>query len=100
MLSGVVVIAVPRSLPLLDPSKIPECAANDRLLLLLDGVRNPHNLGTIARTAAPFGVPRIVISIILHKQPPWIPAIALQKEDWSTWSFIVRATSRTFAAFA
>jgi len=32
------------------------------VLLLLDGVGNPHNLGTIARTAAFFGVPRIVLS--------------------------------------
>jgi RNA methyltransferase, TrmH family len=32
------------------------------VLLLLDGVGNPHNLGAIARTAAFFGVPRIVLS--------------------------------------
>ena len=29
---------------------------------MLDGVGNPHNLGAIARTAAFFGVPRIVLS--------------------------------------
>jgi TrmH RNA methyltransferase len=32
------------------------------LLLILDGIGNPHNLGAIVRTAAFFGIPRIVIS--------------------------------------
>jgi RNA methyltransferase, TrmH family len=62
MHGGVVAIALPRPLPILDPAKIPEWAVDGRLLLLLDGVGNPHNLGAIARTAAFFGVPRIVIS--------------------------------------
>src|SRR5215471_21293588 len=33
-----------------------------RLLLLLDGVGNPHNFGAIARTAAFFGFERMVLS--------------------------------------
>lgn len=37
-------------------------AADGKTLLLLDGIGNPHNLGAIARTAAFFGIPRIVIS--------------------------------------
>jgi TrmH RNA methyltransferase len=59
---GVVALAQPRPLPPLDPSKANEWAAAGHLLLLLDGVGNPHNLGAIARTAAFFGVPRIVLS--------------------------------------
>lgn len=37
-------------------------AAAGRPLLILDGVSNPHNLGAIARTAAFFGIDRVVIS--------------------------------------
>jgi RNA methyltransferase, TrmH family len=59
---GVVALALPRPLPVLDPAITAEWARDGRLLLLLDGVGNPHNLGAIARTAAFFGVPRIVIS--------------------------------------
>jgi RNA methyltransferase, TrmH family len=37
--------------------------ARDALpLLILDGVSNPHNLGAIARTAAFFGLPRMMLS--------------------------------------
>jgi RNA methyltransferase, TrmH family len=59
---GVVALALPRPLPVLDPARAAEWARDGRLLLLLDGVGNPHNLGAIARTAVFFGVPRIVIS--------------------------------------
>jgi RNA methyltransferase, TrmH family len=59
---GVVALALPQPLPVLDPAKAAKWALDGRLLLLLDGVGNPHNLGAIARTAAFFGVPRIVIS--------------------------------------
>jgi TrmH RNA methyltransferase len=37
-------------------------ARDGQPLLILDGVSNPHNLGAIARTAAFFGLPRIVLS--------------------------------------
>jgi RNA methyltransferase, TrmH family len=59
---GVVAIASPRPLPVLDPASVEGWVRDSRLLLLLDGVGNPHNLGAIARTAAFFGIPRIVIS--------------------------------------
>jgi TrmH RNA methyltransferase len=59
---GVVALAQPRPLPPLDPLLAKDWASDGRLLLLLDGVGNPHNLGAIARTAAFFGVPRIVLS--------------------------------------
>ena len=59
---GVVALAQPRPVPPLDPVMVKEWADDGRLLLLLDGVGNPHNLGAIARTAAFFGVPRIVLS--------------------------------------
>jgi RNA methyltransferase, TrmH family len=59
---GIVALAQPRLLPVLDPIRADEWARTGRLLLLLDGVGNPHNLGAIARTAAFFGALRIVLS--------------------------------------
>jgi TrmH RNA methyltransferase len=45
-----------------DAERAREWARDGRLLLVLDGVSNPHNLGAIARTAAFFGLPRMVLS--------------------------------------
>jgi len=59
---GVVALVQPKPLPLFDPLEAQAWAAEGRPLLLLDGVGNPHNLGAIARTAAFFGLPRIVLS--------------------------------------
>jgi TrmH RNA methyltransferase len=66
MHGGIVALATPRPVNLLDPAKLaslfPQWARSGRLLLLLDGVGNPHNLGAIARTAAFFGVERMILS--------------------------------------
>lgn len=59
---GVVAVAEPRPVLPLDPAEAPEWARDGRPLLLLDGVGNPHNLGAIARSAAFFGVKRLVLS--------------------------------------
>ncbi len=59
---GIVVIARPRPVAVLDSAEAGAWARDGEPLLLLDGVGNPHNLGAIARTAAFFGVPRIVLS--------------------------------------
>lgn len=59
---GIVALAQPRPVSPIDPIVAKAWAADGRLLLLLDGVGNPHNLGAIARTAAFFGVPRIILS--------------------------------------
>lgn len=59
---GVVVLAQPRPVPAFDPAEAAGWARDNRLLLLLDGVSNPHNFGAIVRTAAFLGVPRIVLS--------------------------------------
>jgi TrmH RNA methyltransferase len=59
---GILALAQPRPLPAFDPERAATWAPAGRLLLLLDGVGNPHNVGAIVRTAAFFGVPRIVIS--------------------------------------
>ena len=59
---GILALAQPRSVPAFDPAHAASWASDGQLLLLLDGIGNPHNLGAIVRTAAFFGVPRIVIS--------------------------------------
>jgi TrmH RNA methyltransferase len=59
---GILALAQPRALPLFDPERAATWASAGRLLLLLDGIGNPHNLGAIIRTAAFFAMPRIVIS--------------------------------------
>lgn len=59
---GVVAVARPRPVPPLDPSRAAEWARDGRPLLILDGIGNPHNLGAIIRSAAFFGVERIVLA--------------------------------------
>jgi TrmH RNA methyltransferase len=59
---GIVALAQPRAISGFDPAEAAEWARDGAFLLLLDGVSNPHNFGAIARTAAFFGIPRIVLS--------------------------------------
>ena len=59
---AVVAIARPRPLLDLDPQAARRWAEDGRPLLVLDGIGNPHNLGAIARSAAFFGLERIVLS--------------------------------------
>lgn len=66
MHGGIVALAAPRPVATFDPAKdaakLTQWARDGRLLLLLDGVGNPHNLGAIARSAAFFGAARMVLS--------------------------------------
>jgi RNA methyltransferase, TrmH family len=59
---GVVAIARPRPLVDLDPTAALTWAQDGKPLLILDGIGNPHNLGAIARSAAFFGLARIVVA--------------------------------------
>jgi TrmH RNA methyltransferase len=59
---GVVALAQPRPVLDFDPAAAGTWVPEGRLLLLLDGVSNPHNFGAIVRTAAFLGVPRMVLS--------------------------------------
>ena len=59
---GILALAQPRPVAEFDPATAAAWASDGRLLLILDGIGNPHNLGAIVRTAAFFGIPRIVIS--------------------------------------
>jgi RNA methyltransferase, TrmH family len=59
---GVVAVTEARPVPAFDPAEAKRWAAEGKPLLLLDGIGNPHNLGAIVRTAAFFGLDRIVIS--------------------------------------
>ena len=58
------VVAVARSRPLLrfDATSAAGWAADRRPVLLLDGIGNPHNLGAIVRSAAFFGVERVILA--------------------------------------
>ncbi len=58
---GICAVAEARDIPLLDAAAPPR----HQLLLALDGIGNPHNLGAIARSAAFFGV----TSVLLHDVP-------------------------------
>ena len=54
---GVAVVAKPRALANFDAAKPPR----GKFLLVLDGIGNPHNLGAIARSAAFFNCPALLI---------------------------------------
>ncbi|HEX2116528.1 MAG TPA: RNA methyltransferase [Alphaproteobacteria bacterium] len=62
MHGGVVALAKPRRVIPFDPVEGATWAATVPLLVVLDGIGNPHNLGAIARTAAFLGIDRLVIS--------------------------------------
>ena len=62
MHGGIVAVAQPRPVLAFDAQAARNWARDGRLLLVLDGVGNPHNLGAIVRSAAFFGVPRILLS--------------------------------------
>jgi TrmH RNA methyltransferase len=54
---GIVAVAKPRIPAILDMAKLPRY----RLILVLDGIGNPHNLGAIARSAAFFEVQALLL---------------------------------------
>jgi TrmH RNA methyltransferase len=54
---GIVAVARTRLVPVFDRANPPRLP----FLLVLDGIGNPHNLGAIARSAAYFGIPGLLI---------------------------------------
>ena len=62
MHGGIVAVARPKPVRAFDPAEAARWAAAARLLPILHGVANPHNLGAIARTAAFLGLPRLVLT--------------------------------------
>jgi len=59
---GIVALALPRTIPALDPRALPAAFAAARVTPVLDGVGNPHNLGAIARSAAFLGCRAMLLS--------------------------------------
>jgi TrmH RNA methyltransferase len=55
--NGLAAVARARVVPILEPTDPPR----EKMILILDGIGNPHNLGAIARSAAFFGVKTLVI---------------------------------------
>ena len=62
MHGGIVAMAHPREVLVFDTMEAEDWAKDGEPLLVLDGIGNPHNLGAIARTAAYFGLKRLVLS--------------------------------------
>jgi len=62
MHGGIVALARPRPVLPFDPAAAAGWSTVAPLLMVLDGISNPHNLGAIVRTAAFFGLDRLVIS--------------------------------------
>jgi TrmH RNA methyltransferase len=56
---GIAAVVKPRDLPFIDTDKPP----NAKLLLVIDQIGNPHNLGAIVRSAVFFGV----TTLLLHE---------------------------------
>jgi TrmH RNA methyltransferase len=59
---GVVAVTRPRPLATFEPVLAANWGRDRRPLLILDGIGNPHNLGAIIRSAAYFGVPRVILA--------------------------------------
>jgi RNA methyltransferase, TrmH family len=59
---GILAIAGPLPLADFDPNTARGWANDGKPLVILDGIGNPHNLGAIVRTAAFFGLERMVLA--------------------------------------
>ncbi len=62
MHGGIVALARPQPVLPLDPAVAAAWVSAVPLLVVLHGLSNPHNLGAVVRTAAFFGIDRLVIS--------------------------------------
>lgn len=58
---GIVAVVDETPLRIVTSAEIARWAARRETLLLLDRVGNAHNLGALARTAAFFGIPRLIV---------------------------------------
>jgi TrmH RNA methyltransferase len=70
MHGGVVALATPRPVLPLDARESSGWVKDGKPLLLLDGIGNPQNLGAIVRTAAFFGITKLVLSDHLGQALP------------------------------
>lgn len=62
MHGGIVALARPRPVRSFDPATAERWALDGRPIIVLDGIGNPQNIGAIARTAAFYGIKRLILS--------------------------------------
>ena len=88
---GIAVVARARVIPILQPADVPR----EQMLLVLDGVGNPHNLGAIARSAAFFGVRTLVLN---HVPGAALPSDAAYRTAEGAMEELVLYRSRSLPA--
>lgn len=87
---GIVVVTKPKPIALFDHADAKIWAKSGTPLLILDGIGNPHNLGAITRTAAFFGLDRLVISDHPAQASPSEAAFRVS-EGGLEWVEVIRA---------
>ena len=88
---GIAAVARARIVPIMEPDSPPR----EKMLLILDGIGNPHNLGAIARSAAFFGVRTLLIN---HVPGAALPSDAAYRTSEGALEYLVLYRSRDLPA--
>jgi len=78
---GIAAVARARVVPIMEAADAPR----EKLILILDGIGNPHNFGAIARSAAFFGVRTLLIH---HVQGAALPSDAAYRTSEGALEFL------------
>jgi TrmH RNA methyltransferase len=88
---GLAAVAKARVVPVMDPADPPR----EKLMVILDGIGNPHNLGAIARSAAFFGVRTLLMN---HVPGAALPSDAAYRTSEGALEFLELYRSRDLPA--